>query len=189
MAFRAVYRPDDPQWAVSPGNSAGPELLASFLNPNKGTTTKGTDGHAIPVVGLGIASGEAFTRGSLIRKDGSSNATELTLITQTVHGVALESVVAGASLGPRSTRVSVTPVQYTDTERTNKTIKVRFAVTDVNGTVPTTAHIGTECALDLTGGNWRIDISNVGNEDVSVVNIDTVRNEFIVEFVDAVIQA
>ena len=189
MAFRPVYRPDDPQWHTSTGNPAGPELLAKFLNPNKGVVTKASDGHAIPVVGLGIAASEAFTRGAPIRKDGSNNATELTAVTQTVYGVALESVVAGASLGPRSTKVSVAPVSYTDTERTNKTIKVRFAVTDVNGTAPLAAHVGTECAIALSGGNWYIDISDTGNEDVSVIKVDTIRNEFIVEFVDAVIQA
>lgn len=189
MAFRAVNRPDDPKWSVSQGNPASSEAFASFLNPNKGTATRPSDGHAIPVVGLSIASGEAFSKGALIRKDGSNAATELTAITQTVYGVALEDVVAGASLGVITNKVSVTPASYTDTERTNKTIKPRFATTDVNGTVPTTAHVGVRCAISYSGGLWKLDVSDTGNQDLEIVDVFITRGEYVVQFLDGVIQS
>lgn len=189
MAFRAVNRPDDPQWRTAQGNPASTEMMAGFYNPNKGEKTRNSEGHAIPVIGLSIASGEAFSKGALVRKNGSSEATELTAVTQTIYGVALEDVVAGASLGVRTTRVLVTPVSFTDTERTNKTIKPRFATTDVNGVAPTAAHVGTNCAVSLSGGLWRIDIADTGNEDVTVVDVLITRGEYVVQFIDAVIQS
>lgn len=196
MAFRAVNRPDDPKWSAITGTPAGSEAFAGFQNPNKGTTTRPSDGHAIPVVGLSIAPNETFSKGSLIRKNGSNEATELTAITQTVYGVALEGVEAGVPFGPRTNTgnnqtfiVSVVPVSYTDTERTNKTIKPRFAVEDVNATVPLAAHVGVSCALSYSGGLWKIDISDTGNADVEVVKVLTTRNEYVVQFLDAVIQS
>ena len=189
MAFRPVYRPDDPQWAVSTGNPAGPELLAKFLNPNKGTATKASDGHAIPVVGVPIATGESFERGVLVQLDNDDKAVVLPGVTSRTYGVALEEVVAGASLGVRTSRVSLALAQYTDVERTNKTIYTRFATKDVNGTVPTTAHVGARRGIGLSGGEWFIDIAETVETQLEVVGIDTARNEYIVCFNEDSVQA
>jgi hypothetical protein len=179
--FRAANRPDDPKWYKEP--------VAGFRNPNKGEATRPSDGHSIPVTALNIASGESFEKGALIRKNGSDEATELTAITETIYGVALESVVAGASLGVKTNKVSIARASFTDTERTNKTIKPRFAVVELNSTLPLAAHVGVKCALSYSGGNWSIDISDTGNQDVEVVGILPTRSEYLVHFLDAVIQS
>lgn len=218
MPFRAISRPDDPQWRTTRGNPAGPEALARFINPNKGLVTGASDGHSIPVEGLGIASGQTFVKGALVRKDGSGDATALTEATQTVYGVALERVVSGATLGVKTDIVVVARVQFTDTQRTNKTVKPWFAVADVNGTTPSTGDVGTKCAITVTtsttgsiwgddvwasdvwengvwagssssSSGWAIDISDTGNQDVEVVDILPNRGEFVVRFLDAVIQS
>lgn len=189
MAFRPVNRPDDPYWHAVQGGEESPEAFASFVNPNKATAVRPTDGHAIPVEGLGIASGESFERGDLVRKDGNEDITELTSVTQTVYGVALEDVSGGSALGVNTSIVTLARASFTDTERTQKTVRPQFATTDVNGTAPTSGDVGTQCALSLSAGEWQIDISNTGNQDVEVVRVDTVRGEYVVQFLAAIVQS
>lgn len=188
MAFRALYRSDDPFWRATPGTNRLDEPWADFINRYKNEVVKPCDGHSIASDGYGIASGEDFERGDVVRLDGSGDVTELTAITQTVKGVAMEPVVGGLALGPVTDRVVIAHASYTHPE-TSVVIKNVFAVLDVSGTTPLTAHIGTEVALDLTAGDWTIDVSDTSNIDVEIVGIDEVRDEFHVKFLDAIIQS
>jgi len=55
------------------------------------------------------------------------------------------------------------------------------ASTDVNGVTPTTAHIGTEAALDNSSG-WQLDVTGSGG--FRITNIDTDRGWFIGTFMN-----
>lgn len=189
MAFRPLYRSDDPFWRGTPGTNRVDEPWADFINRYKNEVVKPSAGYSIATDGYGIASGEDFERGDLVRLDGSDNVVELTAITQTVKGVAMEPVVAGLALGPVTDRVVLAHASYTNLEPTYNIVKNVFAVPDVNGTTPLTTHIGDEVVLDLTAGDWTIDVSNTSNTDVEIVGIDTVRDEFHVKFLDAIIQS
>ena len=187
MTFRPVARTDDPFWRVSSGTDRLDEPVADFINTYKSIPTGHATGHAVPTSGYDIASGENIGIGDLVRLDASDEIVELSAITQTVKGVAMDDVVAGVTLGPASDIVLVARASYTHPEH-GRVIKTIYAVVDVNGTVPLPTHVGTQCALDLTGGEWTIDVSDTSNVDVVIVQIDTARGEFLVKFLDAVVQ-
>lgn len=200
MAFRAVKRPDDPQWRALAGNLAGPEMLARFTNPNKGTPTRASDGHALPVVAYTMLPNLTCARGDLLRQaaaegelGGIPGAAIGQVLKKTAHqsgiGIALEPTTNGYTTVTNSRDVLVVMFQYTDTQRTNKTIKTQFAATDVNGAIPTSSDVGTQCGWATSGGVWYIDITDTVNTDVEVLAVDTIRNEYIVEVVDALIQS
>lgn len=187
MAFRPVNRTDDPKWRTSGGEPAFGEMLADFINPLKGNIVDPHEGHTFPTNGYAIASGEDFEKGDLVRLDGTPELGELSAITQTVLGVATEPIVNGAAGGPVTDKCGVTRASRLNSD-TGVTVKTRFATVDVNGTAPLASHVGDKVALDLTAGEWTLDISDTANQDVEVMFVDTVRGEFIVEFLDAVIQ-
>lgn len=151
MAFRPVRHPNDPQWRTVTGNPAGPEMQASFLNPNKGIVCRPSDGHAIPIVGWAIRSDEEFPKGDLVQLHVNPTGPIMRSINTIsgVYGVALEQVEDGASLGVQTDKVLVVPCEFTDTERTNKAYKTIFAVADYQGTTPTSNDVGTKCAVYL----------------------------------------
>jgi len=193
MAFRPVSRTNDPKWKTSGGEPSSGESIAGFFH--KGEERKPTgrnevarDGFSIATVGYGIASGQDFERGDVVRLNGDGDVAEMDDITQTVRGVALEPVVSGAALGPVTDKCSVALAKYTD-DNSGAVSKTNFATTDVNGTAPTEAIIGTQCALDLTAGAWTIDISDTSNTDVEIVDVLISRGEFLVVFLDADIQS
>ena len=188
MAFRAVHRTDDPKWKTSSGQPSFGEALADFILPSSGLISRPTDGYSTPTAGYAIASGESFDRGDLVRINGSDELTELTAVTQTVKGVALEPVINGAAQGPVTDSAAIALVTYTNPD-SGVIVYTRFAVTDVNATVPSTAHVGSKIAIALSGGEWYIDISDTANQDVEVIAVDSTRNEFIVEFLAAAIQS
>lgn len=187
MAFRPVNRTDDPKWRTSGGEPPFGEVLADFINPLKGDVVDPHEGHTIPTNGYAIASGEDFERGDLVRLDGTPELGELTAVTQTVLGVAAESIIAGQAQGPVTNRCSVARASRLNSD-TGVTVKTRFATTDVNSAAPQDSNVGDKVALDLTAGEWTLDISDTTNQDVEVVFVDLVRGEYIVEFLDAVIQ-
>lgn len=192
MAFRPTKRPDDPFWRTNEGDEESPEALAAFVNPKKGSISSASEGHSIPTEGRGIVSGESFDKGDLVQKDGSGDLQELSAITDKVYGAALEPVSNGAAQGVVTDTVLVARAKFVDDPNTGRDlpdVKPLFAVTDVNGTSPTSSHVGTKCALSLSSGEWEIDISNTGNQDVEVIEINPVRDEFLVQFLDSVIQS
>jgi len=189
MAFRAIRRNDDPKWKKSSGEPASGELFADFVNPYKGTVVKASDGHSLPCAGYDIVAGETFDAGDLVRLDGDDAVYELTAVTQTIIGVAAEAVSDGASSGPTSDICIVVLIQDTIDE-TSFTVKTRFAVKDVNDVTPATTYVGTNVAVAQTAADdWRIDVTDTTNEDVEILAIDTVRGEYIVRFLDAVVQS
>ena len=188
MAFRAIRRNDDPKWKKSGGQPAAGELYADFVNPYKGISCKASDGHALPCAGYDIAAGETFAAGALVRLDSDDAVTELTAVTQTIKGVAAEAVVNGASLAVASD-VCIVVLIYDENDETGFVVRPRFAVTDVNDTTPLSTHVGTNVAIAQTGdGDWRIDVSDTTNEDVEILAIDSSRDEYIVRFLDDVVQ-
>lgn len=185
MAFRPVYRSDDPKWKQA--NVGIVSEVSGFYNAYRAEYVDPSAGHAVPVTGYRPVSGTGFDRGDLVRLDGSGDVQELSAITDTVKGVALEAVVNGQSLSPQTNRAIVALAQYTHPE-TGVVIRPRFATTDVNGVTPASTHVGTNVALDNTGGNWRIDVSNTTNQDVEIVDVDANRAVFIVRFLAGVVQ-
>jgi hypothetical protein len=99
MAFRPVSRTNDPKWRKSAGQPAFGESFADFVNSSWGDAVAPNEGYAIPTASYTIASGETWTKGALIRLDGSNHLTELTSRSSTVKGVALEPATNGASQG------------------------------------------------------------------------------------------
>ena len=187
MAFTPVNQTNDPVWRLSGGEPPEGEMQATFINRRTGEEVSPAAGFGILVDSYTIASSEDFQAGDLVRLDGTPELGELTGITQTVLGVALEPVITGAAQGIITALALVARASRTDNN--SNTHKNRFYVTDVNGVVPVAAtHVGVQCALDLTSGEWTIDVSNTGNADVEIVAVETVRLRFIVEFLDAVIQ-
>lgn len=188
MGFRAVYRSDDPKWRKSSGQPSFGEAVADFINPYFGDATSPSDGWSIPTNVYSIASGESFSKGALVRLNGSNELTELTLVTQTVKGVALEAVVSGSAQGVITNKACIARVARTNDD-TDREEKPRFAVQDVNNVAPSSAHVGVRCAISLSGGEWEIDIADTANQDVEVVDILSQTSEFIVFFLDAAIQS
>lgn len=215
MSFRPVRHPNDPDWRATEGAHGSPEMLAHFVNPNKGEIVSPADGHSIPTEGLSIGSGATFQKGDLVSKNGSGEAVLANVAggdgvwangvwasgvwadnvwygitaSTVIYGVALESVANGASLGPASDVAIVAPVSYTDTQRTNKTYKIIFAVQDKDLATPVSGDIGTKCAINLSGGSFTIDIDDTATQDVEVVDIDAARKEYYVQFEDGIIQS
>lgn len=188
MAFRAVYRSNDPKWRKATGQPNFGEAFADFYNPSDGTVTYPSDGYGIPTSVYTIASGESFTKGALVRLNGSTQLTELTVVTQTVKGVALERVVNGSAQGIITTKACIVPVSI-DNEESGRTERPRFAVKDKDNETPSSAHVGVKCAIYDNSGDWLIDIGDTANQDVEI--LDTIANtdEFVVVFLDAAIQA
>ena len=187
MAFVGVNRTNDPQWVLSGGEPPTGEAQAAFINRRTGEEVSPSAGHGAIIDSFPIASGEAFDAGDLVRLDGSNELTELTVVTQSVLGVAIEPVVAGAASGVITNMAMVERASRTDNN--SLTHKTRFHVTDVNGVVPVAAtHVGIQCVIDLTSGEWTIDVSDTNNTDVEIVAVDTLKVRFLVEFLDAVIQ-
>lgn len=187
MAFVPVNRTNDPVWRVSGGEPPKGESQATFINPRTGEEVSPSAGFGIMVDSYTIASGEAFDAGDLVRLDGTPEVGELTAVTQSVLGVALEPVIAGAAQGIITSLAMVARASRTDNN--GNTHKNRFYVTDVNSVVPVAStHVGVKCVVDLTSGEWTIDVSDTGNQDVEIVAVETVRVRFIVEFLDGVIQ-
>lgn len=195
MAFRPVYRPDDPEWKTVEGPEEGPEVFADLVNPHKGTPVTSLPdgwGHSVPVEGRTIASSASFDKGDLVRKDGSDNLVEASAVTDTIYGVAQEAVSNGAALGVVTDKAIIALVEWSDDATTGRdlpNVKTVFATTDVNGTTPTSSHVGTKCALSLSGGDWEIDVSNTSNQDVEILRIEPTRDQFYVKFLDAAIQS
>ncbi len=132
-----------------------------------------------------ITSGASWDLGDLLRLNDPDNEDfdlrELNSTTETVQCAAAQNVVSGAL-----------PVSefgdYLGSEFPaiwNATSVDRLSTTDVNSTVPTTAHIGQQASLDNSSG-WQLDLS--GSGAVEITKIDTNRNRFIVKFLDAFIQ-
>lgn len=196
MSFAGVSRNNDPQWKTSGGEPPEGELQADFINPRSGEDVSPNDGYGAIIRSYTIASGQNIDIGDLVRLDGSGTSTdditELTAITQSVLGVAIENVVSGAAGGIITSKVMVERASRAfeeDETPTGLVSKTRFATTDVNSVTPVAAtHVGTKVALDLTAGAWTIDISDTSNTDVEIVGVDLTRGTFIVEFLDAVIQ-
>ncbi len=187
MAFTGVNRTNDPLWRVSGGEPTQGELQATFIWPTTGEEVSPSEGFAIMVDSYTITASEDFEAGDLVRLGGSDTLGELTTVTQTVLGVALEPVVSGAAQGIITAKAMVARASRTDNN--NKTHKNRFYVTDVNSVTPVAAtHVGLKVALDLTSGEWTIDVSDEANKDVEIVAVETIREKFVVVFLDAVIQ-
>lgn len=188
MAFRAVYRSNDPKWRKSTGQPSFGEALADFVNPSDGTPTYPSDGYGIPTSVYSIASGESFTKGALVRLNGSNQLTELTAVSQTVKGVALERVVSGSAQGIVTGSACIVPVSI-ENEDSGRTERPRFAVKDKDNETPSSAHVGVKCAIYDNSGDWLIDIGDTANQDVEVVDILGTNGEFVVVFLDAAIQS
>lgn len=187
VAFVGINRTNDPQWVLSGGEPPKGEAQAAFINRRTGEEVGPSAGYGAIIDSYPIASGEDFEAGDLVRLDGSSNLGELTAVTQTVLGVALEPVVSGVSLGVITNRAMVERASRADNN--SLTHKTRFHVTDVNSVTPVAAtHVGVQCVIDLTSGEWTIDVSDTANTDVEIVAVDTLRVRYLVEFLDAVIQ-
>lgn len=187
MAFRAVNRTNDPKWRRSSGQPSFGEGLADYVNPTWGDITTPNDGYAIATGVYSIAAGETWTKGALIRLDVNTKVTELSSISQSVKGVALEPVTSGVSLGLTPTKALIAFVKYTNTD-SGKISYTRFAVADKDGATPLAAHVGSRVALYVTGSEWYIDVDDTSNQDVEIVGYERNRGEFIVQFLDAIIQ-
>lgn len=187
MAFTPHSRTNDPLWRVSGGEPPAGESQAAFINVRTGEEVSPAAGFAIMTDSYTITASEDFEAGDLVRLGGSDTLGELTSITQTVLGVALEPVVSGAAQGIITAKSIVARASRTDNN--GNTHKNRFYVTDVNSVVPVAGtHVGLKVALDLTSGEWTIDVSDESNTDVEIVAVDTLRVKYIVVFLDAVIQ-
>ena len=187
MTFTGINRTNDPVWRISGGEPAKGESQAAFINPRTGAEVGPHAGFGAIIDSYVIASGQDFEAGDLVRLNGSDELIELTVVTQTVLGVAHEPVVSGAALGVITNMAMVERASRTDNN--SNTHKTRYYVTDVNSVTPVAAtHVGVQCVVDLTTGNWTIDVSDTDNKDVEIVGVETVRSKFIVVFLDGVIQ-
>lgn len=187
MAFTGINQTNDPVWRISGGEPPKGEAQAAFINKTTGEEVSPAAGFGALVDSYTIASGEAFDAGDLVRLDGSNELTELTAVTQSVLGVALEPVISGAAQGIITNKAMVERASRTNNN--SNTHKTRYYVTDVNSVTPVAAtHVGVQCVVDLTTGNWTIDVSDTDNKDVEIVGVETVRSKFIVVFLDGVIQ-
>ena len=189
MSFVGVSRTNDPQWKTSSGEPAEGELQAEFINVRTGEIVDTpADGYGAITDTYTIASGQNIDIGDLVRLDGSTELIELTAITQSVLGVVVVNVVAGAADGIITSKATVERASRMDSD-SELVSKTRFATTDVNSVTPVAStHVGVKCVLDLTAGAWTIDVSNTSNQDVEIVGVDLTRGTFIVVFLDAVIQ-
>lgn len=188
MSFVGVSRTNDPQWKTSGGEPTEGELQAEFINLRSGDIVNPNDGYGSITDTYTIASGENIDIGDLVRLDGSDKLIELTAITQSVLGVVVVNVVAGAAAGIITSKATVERASRTDAD-SGLVSKTRFATTDVNSVTPVAAtHVGLNVVLDLTTGAWTIDVSDTDNKDVEIVGVDLTRGTYIVVFLDAVIQ-
>ena len=187
MTFTGVNRTGDPVWRISSGEPPKGEAQAAFINKSTGEEVSPVEGFGAMIDSYTIASGQDFEAGDLVRLDGSTELIELTAVTQSILGVALEPVVNGAALGVITNKAMVERSSRTDNN--GNTHKTRYYVTDVNSVVPVAAtHVGVKCVVDLTTGEWTIDVSDTNNQDVEIVAVDTLKVKFIVVFLDGVIQ-
>ena len=185
-SLRAVSRADDP-YVVFATNTDHLLEFVGWLNPYKGNVVRPAAGHSIPIVGLDMVVSETLSKGVLV-KNMSGAATEADPSIDTIYGILAEPTISGASLGPQSNKVLVIRVAQTNVE-TGRTTKTRFACKDIVGTAPTNLHIDGNYNLSNVGGETGIDILGGTGTHVVVKRIDTVRGEFIVEFLDAKIQS
>lgn len=129
-------------------------------------------GSAIRSYGFAIKSGAAFTPGEIVDlEDGEVDEAPASNVP--VLGISLDTVVAGASTGPQTTRAIVHPFN----------LDTVYAVKDADGTATVAvAHVGDKFELDLVSGNWGVaDAGTSGTAatpQFECVDIDTVRNEW-----------
>lgn len=191
MAFKAVSRSNDPQWKTSGGEPPEGELQAEWINPRTHESVRPPEGYGITTRWFEIAHGEDFCPGDVLRLNGAGQLTELTAVTQTVVGVALECAVCPEcdDLTPPigdPKRPIVIPI---DTDPDSDLVTdIIFEVPDKDGEIPTDDDVGKKVALDDTNGDWTIDIDDTSNEDVEVVGSHGANNTFFVKFLSAVIQ-
>lgn len=187
MAFTGINQTNDPVWRISGGEPPEGEVQAAFINKTTGEEVSPAAGFGAIIDSYTIASGEDFEAGDLVRLNGSTELVELTAVTQSVLGVAHEPVVSGVALGVITNKAMVERASRTDNN--SNTHKTRYYVTDVNSVVPVAAtHVGVKCAVDLTTGEWTIDVSDTSNQDIEIIAVELVRSKFVVVFLDGVIQ-
>ena len=64
-----------------------------------------------------------------------------------------------------------------------------FEVPDKDDATPTDDDVGKKVALDITDGDWTIDIDNTSNEDVEVVGSHGSNGTFFVKFLSPILQS
>ncbi len=176
MAIIAWSRTNDPVWRISGGEPPAGEVQADFINPSFGEVVRPPEGGGIITGAYCIGDNETFCNGDLVRFDSTGCLVELTAGTQTVGGVALECADC-------SDCDDLTPPGILN-KRVIALPNGRYAAKDVNGTAPTEGDVGTQCAIDLTNGNWTIDISNTGTTDVEITDISSGRGLYVFKFLN-----
>lgn len=130
-----------------------------------------------------ITSGASWDLGDLLRLNDPDNddfnLRELSSTTETVVAAAAHEVISGSL--PKQEFEDYLGSNFPSIW--NVTSVDRFSTTDVNGTTPTTAHVGQQASLDNSSG-WQLDLS--GSDAVEITKIQSGR--FIVKFLDAFIQ-
>ncbi len=186
MAFRFVGRIDDDwQWTWDASTTSRKAQVTDKFErvyPRRlprGAPSGRLGSRATSGTRWAITAGASWDEGDLLRLNDPDNddfdLRELANVNETVIAVAAGAVSGGLALGPETDYPPII----------NVTAQTRWAVTDVNGTVPASGHVGQEAVLDNSSG-WQIDLA--GSGDVEVTAVDTNRNLFIVRFLAAVIQ-
>lgn len=163
MSFQWVGRTDDTHaWTWDSTKIKGDNFRRSYSAVEKG----GVKGETYP-----IKSGQSFSKGDLLYLSSDELAVHSSVGSNTFEGVAMHD--SGALEWESEATIA------------ELTLTALFATTDVNGTAPTTAHIASEAALDLTGGEWTIDVTGI--DAVYIEDVDIDRGWYIIRFLAAVI--
>lgn len=186
MSFRPVARSNDPQFRKFETDDR--EVFAGFINPNTGQGVKASEGYAVPTVYYEASDSLTAGIGDLLRLDGSDELVEPSEPFTSFVGVAADGVMSGVASDFFEEEVGVTPLKQ-ELEGDNPVAKIVFATTDVNDTSPVDLHKNREVEVTKSGDEWFIDVSATDNPHVRIVEINSVTNEYFVQFLDSAIQS